>query len=70
MNAEALCTTREAAALLGLSHRTLQRWRYERRGPRHYRVGGAVRYRRGDLLAFLDESEVGYGVDGVGEDQR
>lgn len=39
-------TTREAAALLGVSTRTLEALRAEGRGPRHVRIGRAVRYPR------------------------
>lgn len=39
-------TTREAAALLGVSTRTLEALRAEGRGPRYVRVGRAVRYPR------------------------
>ena len=54
----ALMTTREAAQLCGLGERTL--WRYSRCGiaPRPVKLGpgkqGAVRFRRSDLLAWID----------------
>jgi hypothetical protein len=35
-----------------LSPRTLERWRWERRGPRHLKVGGRVLYRLEDVEAF------------------
>ena len=35
-----------------LSPRTLERWRWERKGPRHLKVGGRVRYRLEDVEAF------------------
>jgi excisionase family DNA binding protein len=42
-------TTREAAALLGVSVRTLATLRAEGWGPRHIRLGRAVRYLRDEL---------------------
>jgi len=35
-----------------LSPRTLERWRWERKGPRHLKVGGRVLYRLEDVEAF------------------
>jgi len=46
----------EAAKLLCLSPSTLKKWRRTRRGPRYYRLGSAVRYKREDLEAFVSES--------------
>jgi len=47
----------EAARLLGgtvpISIRTLAGWRVHGTGPAYVRVGGAVRYRRTDLDAWL-----------------
>lgn len=41
---------KEAAAYLGLSARTLQQWRYLKRGPRYVKVSErCVRYRLVDL---------------------
>jgi predicted DNA-binding transcriptional regulator AlpA len=45
----------EAADFLSLSVKTLRRWRWSRRGPPWFRVGGtAVRYRLSELSAFVD----------------
>jgi predicted site-specific integrase-resolvase len=43
----------EAARLLGLSARTLQKWRWSGKGPEFLRLNGAVRYNRADLLRFV-----------------
>ena len=49
-----LLTPNEAASRLGISHRTLERWRAERRGPPFIIVGPrAVRYDPGDLATWL-----------------
>jgi predicted DNA-binding transcriptional regulator AlpA len=52
-----LLTSDEAALLLGVPVATLRTWRSRRRGygPRAVRVGGSIRYRLADLLAWIDE---------------
>ena len=42
-------STRRAAAVLGLSPRTLDRYRLSGEGPAHYRFGNRILYRRADL---------------------
>ncbi|MBE7202345.1 MAG: helix-turn-helix domain-containing protein [Parafilimonas terrae] len=51
---EPLLTEAEAAELLSLSVRTLQAWRYDNSGPRYCRLGRQIRYRRADLLAWIE----------------
>jgi len=43
----------DAARLLELSVRTLQKWRWSGKGPEFLRLNGAVRYNRADLLRFI-----------------
>ncbi len=50
----ALLNEQQAAAELGLSHRTLQAWRLARRGPPVVRAGRRILYRRGDLIAYAE----------------
>lgn len=46
----------EVAKLLGISPRTLQKWRYEGgHTPAFHKVGRAVRYRLGDVKEWLRE---------------
>ncbi len=45
-------STREAAEYLGLSARTLDRYRVSGEGPVFHRFGGRVRYTRADLDAW------------------
>ena len=45
--------TPEAAAYLGLSPRTLEKWRLTGAGPVYRRLGHAVVYDQRDLDAFL-----------------
>ena len=57
-DAESLLDTRGAAASLSLSRRTLETWRWEGKGPRWIRFSlGAVRYRRADLIDFIQAHE-------------
>jgi hypothetical protein len=48
----------EAANLLNVSTRTLQAWRVRQCGPAYIRAGRAIRYRRRDLLAWMDANTV------------
>jgi len=52
-----LLTSDEAALLMGVPVATLRTWRSRRRGygPRAVQVGGSIRYRLADLLAWIDE---------------
>lgn len=48
----------DAAGLLGLQPRTLERHRREGTGPRFIRISATcVRYRRRDLLQWIEERE-------------
>jgi predicted DNA-binding transcriptional regulator AlpA len=53
---DALLTGREAAELLRLSERTLERHRTAGTGPRFCALGRAIRYRRRDLLDWIERS--------------
>ena len=60
-NQEAFLTTKEAAAILGLSPRTLDRYRActsEESGPAYYKFGGAVRYRTQDVVDWAAKRRV------------
>lgn len=54
---EALLTVVEVAGLLRIRPHTLYDWRWKRIGPPAIKVGGAVRYRRRDVEAWLDERQ-------------
>lgn len=50
-----LLTPDQVAATLGLSHRTLAAWRSSRRSELAWlKVGSRIRYRRQDVLAWLE----------------
>lgn len=55
--AQRLIREREAAAILGLAVKTLQRWRWEGRGPRFHKIGAAVRYDIAELERFIADAE-------------
>lgn len=59
-NEETLLTQQQLAALLGISERTLERWRSEHLGPSFVRlVGrGSVRYRKADVDQWLEDQLV------------
>jgi predicted DNA-binding transcriptional regulator AlpA len=56
---DALLNEVQSADLLNLSVRTLQAWRSAGGGPRFVRAGRAIRYRRRDLLAWMDDNTAG-----------
>ncbi len=58
VDSDALLTEVYAADLLGLSSRTLQAWRTKGFGPAFVRAGRAIRYRRRDLIAWMDANTV------------
>ena len=49
----ALLRETEVSSRLGLSVRTLQKWRREGRGPRFVKLGNAVRYDPTELDEFV-----------------
>ena len=53
--ASQLLNEREVASILSIKHKTLTSWRHTRQVDIPFvRLGGAVRYRAGDLRAFLE----------------
>jgi excisionase family DNA binding protein len=44
------------AELLRLTRNTLEKWRVRGEGPPFVKLGGAVRYRRSDVLAWIEEN--------------
>ena len=56
--AETYLSTRKAAAYLGLSPRTLDRYRVSGEGPDFYRFGGRILYRQTDLEHWAAERRV------------
>ena len=54
-----LLTQRQAAALLCLSERTLERFRVSGIGPKFVRMGKSIRYRLSDVEAWIASRTVG-----------
>ena len=55
-NKETLMDTQQAAEMLKISPKTLERMRVEGRGPAFVKVGRCVRYRESDILAFVERN--------------
>jgi hypothetical protein len=52
---------REVSERYGWSIKTLQQWRWQRRGPVYSKIGVAIRYRVADLEAFMEAGRVEVG---------
>lgn len=48
-----LINEKQAAEMLGLSTKTMQKWRWLGEGPQWCKVGRAVKYRITDLEAYI-----------------
>ena len=53
-----LLTDPVATEILGVAKGTLNVWRHEGKGPRYVKLEGAVRYRYGDLLDYINHRSV------------
>lgn len=49
---------RDAASFLGITQRTLQDWRLNRRGPAYIKLGRRIAYDRADLEHFISANRV------------
>jgi excisionase family DNA binding protein len=58
-----LMTLPEVSELLGIPVATLYRWRHRGEGPRGYRIGRHVRYRRSAVDAWI-ETQADYRIAG------
>jgi DNA-binding transcriptional MerR regulator len=52
-----LMTTSEVSAVLGIPVGTLRYYRSSGCGPASFRLGGRIRYRRAEVLAWVEEQE-------------
>jgi predicted DNA-binding transcriptional regulator AlpA len=57
-NHESLIDERAAAARLGVTAAAMRKWRGERRGPPHVKLGAAVRYSPHALKAWVEARTV------------
>jgi excisionase family DNA binding protein len=56
-DAAALLNEKEAARFLSMSYRTLQSWRSAGEGPPYLKLGRSIRYRRSDLMSWIEKSQ-------------
>lgn len=52
-----LMSTDDAATYLSAKPLTLVAWRHKKQGPTYVKIGGHVRYRQGDLDAYIAQNE-------------
>jgi predicted DNA-binding transcriptional regulator AlpA len=45
----------QVAEMLCVSPKTLEYWRWKKKGPKSFKVGRLVRYRESDILAYVME---------------
>ena len=50
---------RELSEAIGISVKTLQRWRLFKKGPVYRKLGGAVRYASDDVQAWISSRSIG-----------
>jgi predicted DNA-binding transcriptional regulator AlpA len=53
---ENLLNEHDVARIIGLSVASVRRWRVLRQGPKYIKIGQAVRYRRRDVAAWIENS--------------
>ena len=56
-DAAALLNEKEAARFLSMSYRTLQSLRSAGEGPPYLKLGRSIRYRRSDLMSWIEKSQ-------------
>jgi len=50
---EKMMDQKEVASILGISVKTLECWRWQKKGPRYLKLGRLARYRMSDVMAFV-----------------
>lgn len=48
----------EVARICGRAVRTVEFWRWQKAGPPYYRVCGAVRYNKAEVIAFREAARI------------
>ena len=55
---ESFITETDAAEMLKKAVGTLRHWRYNTKtGPKYYKIGGSIYYKKEDIASFIAESE-------------
>ena len=52
-----LLDQKEVAVMLGVSTKTLECWRWKKKGPRFIKIGRLARYKDCDVLAYIDKRQ-------------
>jgi predicted DNA-binding transcriptional regulator AlpA len=50
-----LYSPKQVAAMLGFNKRTLNNWRYRKRGPKYLKIGNTIRYEEKDIQDFIKQ---------------
>jgi len=58
LHQELLVDTREAATMLAKHPAVLADWRHQNRGPKYVKFGRSIRYRIGDLRAWIADHTI------------
>lgn len=54
-NPPPLADAHEVAEFLGIKHNTVEKWRYQSRGPAYYKIRGRVFYDWNDVYDWLEQ---------------
>ncbi len=49
-----MLTPKQVAEMLGITPRTLDNWRAEKKGPPYYKVEGFIRYNEEEIMKWLE----------------
>ena len=55
-----LMDTTQAATFFGVQPQTMTLWRTQSRGPSYVRVCSAIRYRKEDLISYIEKRQVNH----------
>ena len=64
-----LLTESDAAALLLVSPKTLQKRRFDKKPPKYLSLNGTIRYRLADLKEYLENSVIDPQQNGINNDE-
>lgn len=53
-----LLTPKEVSMFLGISINRLGTWRYRDKGPKYYRLEGAIRYKADEVMDYINNRQV------------
>lgn len=53
MSVEKMLSQQQVAQILGVSTKTLEYWRWKKKGPKFLKIGRLARYRESDIIAYI-----------------